>query len=75
MQLPSVLSRGGNEQCWLFGEHGFVFVVLFGIWFPDVFGLCLGVFRVWCLRGVLLCLVFSPDVVLWSAFGRGDGIS
>jgi len=52
-----------------------VFVVLFGVWFPNVFGLCLGVFGVRCSGSVSLCPVFGSDVVSCSAFGHGDDIS
>ena len=57
------------------GKHVFVFVVLFGVWFPDVFGLCSGVFGVWYSGSVSLCPVFGSDVVSCLVFRHGDDIS
>ena len=53
----------------------FVCIVLFGVPFLNVFGLCLDVFGVWCSGSVLLCSVLSSDVVSCSVFGCGDDIS
>ena len=67
--------RAGKEQCLWFGKHVFVFAMSFSVQFLNVCGLCLGVFAVRCSGCVLLCLVFSSDVVTRLVFGDGDDIS
>ena len=58
----SLIVWAGNERCLLFGKHVFVFVVLFGVWFLNVFWFVFGVFGVRCPGTVLLCLVFGSGV-------------
>jgi len=65
----SANTRAGNEQCSWFGEHVFVFVVLFGVRILNVFGFVFGVFGVRCSGIVLFCSVFGVYVLLCSVFG------
>ena len=56
-------NRVDDEQQW------FVFVVLFGVRFLSVFGLCLCVFGVPCSGTVVLCSVLGSGVVFCLVFG------
>ena len=67
-QLLITFFRSGNEQCSWFGEHVFVFVVLFGVRILNVFGFVIGVFGVRCSGTVVLCSVFGSGVVFRSLF-------
>ena len=53
-------SRAGSERRSVFGKRLFVFGVVFGVRFLNVFGLLFGTEHVRCSTHVLLCSVFGP---------------
>ena len=51
LNQQTAFNRAGNEQCLLFWEHVFVFVVLFSVWFLNVSRVVFNVFGVYSETG------------------------
>ena len=61
--------RVGNEHCSVFGKRLFVSVVVFGVWFLNMFDIVFGCVGCSVFGLVVLCLVFGSGVVFCSVFG------
>ena len=48
----------------------FVFAVLFGVWFLNMFRFVFGMFGVWCLGTGSLCSVSGSGALFCSVFGH-----